>query len=96
MSDSFNYWINGEIRSSQSPLTLVDVLVSEGYLDENLVGDDQAVGESQTRPTGRLQAQATGRFIVALDQCIVAAADWAASVVKPDSKIDVVGAITGG
>ena len=88
MSDSFNYWINGEIRSSQSPLTLVDVLVSEGYLDENPVGDEQAAGDSQ--------AQATGRFIVALNQCIVAAPDWAASVVKPDSKIDVVGAITGG
>ncbi len=80
MSDSFHYWINGEIRSSQSPLTLVDVLVSEGYLDENPGGDEQK----------------RGRFIVALDQCIVAAADWAASVVKPDSKIDVVGAITGG
>ena len=88
MSDSFNYWINGEIRSSQSPLTLVDVLVSEGYLDENPAVEDQAAG--------RFQAQATGRFIVALDQCIVAAADWAASAVKPDSKIDVVGAITGG
>lgn len=75
------YLVNGERRSSESALTLLQVLVDEGYL-----AAEAPVIEDGKPP----------RFVVALDLQIIAATDWASSPVKNDSSVDIVGAITGG
>jgi len=75
------YLVNGENRCSDTALTLLQVLVEEGYL----------AAESTAVEEGKLP-----RFVVAMDLQIVPPGEWASSKVDNGSSIDIVGAITGG